>query len=70
MMSKMDKIEPLKDYVALARFAPGDKIRFGGQTCTIWSKTTLASGEPAVVLQGEGKQFVVRAAEFLEAVKN
>lgn len=66
----MERIEPLKDHVALARFSPGDKIRFRGKTYTVWSKATLASGEPAVVLQGEGQQFVMSAAEFLEGVKN
>ena len=70
MIGSMDKIEPLKDHVALTHFIPGDKIRFRGTTCTIWSKTTLASGEPAVVLQGEGRQFVVSASEFLEMVKS
>jgi len=69
MMGPMDKIEPLKDHQAVARFNEGDQVRLGDKTYTIWSKTTLASGEPALVLQGEGEQFVMRASQFLEEIK-
>ena len=70
MIGGMERIDPLKDYVALARFAPGDKTRFRGKTYTVFCKTTLSSGEPAIVLQNDGRQFAVSAGEFLEGVKN
>ena len=69
MIGSMDKIEPLKDYLALGRYAEGDQVRLWGKTYTVFSKTTLSSGEPALVLQGEGRQFFIPASEFLEAVK-
>ena len=70
MIGGMEKIEPLKDYVALARFAEGNQVRLWGKMYTVFSKTTLATGEPALVLQGEGKQFVLPASEFLDEVNS
>lgn len=65
----MEKIEPLSDHIALQRFAIGEKVEFRGRLYTIACRTTLASGEPAVVLQGDGEQFMVSAAEFLAGLK-
>ncbi|HEX9878653.1 MAG TPA: hypothetical protein VGB25_00495 [Candidatus Binatia bacterium] len=65
----MDKIEPLKDHLALARIAPGDRVRLWGKTFNVFGKTTLGTGEPALVLQGEGEQFVLRASEYLAQTK-
>ena len=61
----MEKIEPLRDHLLLSRFAPGSRVEFRGKSYTVFQKTTLASGEPALVLQGEREQFVVGASEFL-----
>ena len=69
MIGAMDKIEPLKDYVALARISAGDRVRLWGKTYTVFSKTTLASGEPALILQGDGRQFFIRASEYLAETK-
>ena len=61
----MDKIEPLADHLSLQRFAVGAPVEFRGKPYTVTRRTTLASGEPALVLQGDGKQFVVGAGQFL-----
>lgn len=65
----MEKIDPLQDHLALQRFAIGQRVEFDGKPYTISRRTTLASGEPAVVLQGEGEQFVIGAAKFLGGIK-
>lgn len=65
----MDKIEPLPDHQSLKRFAIGERVELRGKPYTVASRTTLASGEPALVLQGDGKQFVIGAAEFLAGAK-
>jgi hypothetical protein len=65
----MEKIDPLPDHLRLKRFALGQQVEFRGKPHTVLSRTTLASGEPALVLQGEGKQFVIGAAQFLAGVK-
>ncbi len=65
----MDKIEPLPDHLFVSRFTIGDRVEFWGKTYTVSSKTTLASGEPALVLQGEGKQFVIGASHLLKGQK-
>ena len=65
----MEKIEPLQDHLQLKRFALGQKVDFRGKPYTVLRRTTLASGEPAVVLQGEGGQFVIGATQFLAGVK-
>jgi len=65
----MEKIDPLRDHLLLWRFAIGEKVEFRGKSYTVVRRTTLASGEPAVVLQGEREQFVVGAAQFLAGVK-
>ena len=65
----MEKIEPQDDHEALRNFQPGTSVSFNGKKYTIQRRTTLASGEAAVVLQGEKEQFVISAARFLAGVQ-
>jgi hypothetical protein len=65
----MEKIDPMPDHLVLQRFDPGQQVEFCGKRYTVLRRTTLASGEPALVLQGEGEQFVIGAAQFLAAIK-
>lgn len=65
----MERINPLPDHLELRRFLLGQQVEFHGKVYTVLCRTTLASGEPALVLQGEGEQFVVGAAKFLAGVK-
>jgi len=65
----MEKIEPLSDHLQLKRYAIGEQVEFRGKPYTILGRTTLASGEPALVLQGEREQFVIGASQFLAGVK-
>lgn len=69
MKTVMEKIDPLPDHLELKRFALGEQVEFRGKLYTLSRRTTLASGEPAVVLQGEGEQFVIGAAKFLGGIK-
>ncbi len=62
----MDKIEPLPDHLFVSRFAIGDRVELWGKTYTVASKTTLDTGEPALVLQGEGQQFVIGASHLIK----
>jgi hypothetical protein len=61
----VEKIQPLDDHLILRRFGTGDRVEFNCRPYTVLSRTTLASGEPALVLQGEREQFVISASEFL-----
>lgn len=70
MKRSMEKIAPQHDYDRLKPFAPGDAVMFNGKPYTIQRRTTLASGEPAVVLQGEKEQFVIGANAFLSGVES
>jgi hypothetical protein len=65
----MERIDPQQDHLRLKDFAPGQRVEFSGKPYLIQSRTTLASGEAAVVLQGEAEQFVIGAAEFLAGVR-
>jgi len=65
----MEKIDPLPDHLRLQRFAIGQPVELRGKTYTVLLRTTLASGEPALVLSGGGEQFVIGAIQFLAAVK-
>jgi hypothetical protein len=65
----MEKIDPQQDHLRLHRFGPGQQVIFSGKSYTIQRRTTLASGEAAVVLQGNHDQFVISAAQFLAGVK-
>jgi hypothetical protein len=70
LKSLMERIDPQQDHEGLKRFNPGQKVTFDGKSYTIQRRTTLASGEAAVVLQGEKDQFVIGASEFLTAIKS
>lgn len=64
----MEKIDPLPDHLQLRRFHLGQQVKFRGKTYKVLRRTTLASGEPALVLQGENDQFVIGAGQFLAGV--
>jgi hypothetical protein len=66
----MEKIDPQKDHERLREYGPGVQVRFQGKLYTIQRRTTLASGEAAVVLQGEKEQFVISANRFLAGVQS
>jgi len=65
----MEKIDPQQDHERLKPYTPGQQITFQGKAYMIQRKTTLASGEAAVVLQGEREQFVIGAAQFLAGLQ-
>jgi hypothetical protein len=65
----MEKIDPLSDHLRLKQFAIGGQIEFRGKRLTVLSRTTLASGEAALVLGSEREQFVIGALQFLAGVK-
>jgi hypothetical protein len=65
MKATMERIEPQRDHERLLHYPPGAAVQFNGKRYIIQRHTTLASGEAAVVLQGETEQFVVGAEEFL-----
>ena len=67
--SKMERIDPQQDHENLLRFKPGCQVVFKGKPYTVQRRTTLASGEAAVVLQGEKEQFLIPATEFLAGVE-
>jgi hypothetical protein len=69
MSSAMERIDPQGDHEALKKFQPGASVSFRGKTYKIQRRTTLASGEAAVVLQNEQEQFVISAARFLAGVQ-
>ena len=66
----MEKIEPQADHEALRYYPPGAQVSFRGKTYTVQRRTTLASGEAAVVLQGEKEQFEISATQFLAGVRS
>jgi len=65
----MEKIDPQSDHENLNPFKPGQRVSFNGKPYTIQRRTTLASGEAAVVLQGEKEQFLIPATQFLAGVQ-
>jgi len=65
----MEKIDPQPDHEKLAPFRPGQQVIFRGKPYRVERRTTLASGEAAVVLQGEKEQFFIPATEFLAGVQ-
>ncbi|MPZ75978.1 MAG: hypothetical protein GEU77_05595 [Deltaproteobacteria bacterium] len=67
--SAMEKIDPQQDHLGLQQFGPGQQVTFKGKRYIVQRRTTLASGEAAIVLQGEKEQFVVGAVQFLAGVK-
>ncbi len=66
----MEKIDPQPDHLGLERYRPGVQVNYKGKFYLIQRRTTLASGEAAVVLQSDSEQFVVSANQFLAAVSS
>ncbi len=66
----MEKIDPQGDYEALRKYQPGCTVSFRGKIYRIQSRTTLASGEAAVVLQNDKDQFMIGANQFLAEVRS
>ena len=65
----MEKIDPLPDHLRIRSFPIGREVAFRGKSYAVLSHTTLASGEPAVVLGNDREQFLVGATRFLAGVK-
>ena len=61
----VEKIDPQQDHLKLWRFGVGQEVEFRGKSYKVLRRTTLASGEPALVLQAEGEQFVIGATALL-----
>jgi hypothetical protein len=61
----MEKIEPSPDHRLLERFAPGEQVTLCGERYTVVRRTTLATGEPALILQRDREQFVIGASRLL-----
>ncbi len=68
LKSLMERIEPQRDHENLARYKVGQQVTFDGKNYVIQRRTTLASGEAAVVLQGDKEQFVIGVREFFAGV--
>lgn len=64
----MEKIDPQADHLGLESYRPGNQVTYKGKRYSIQRRTTLASGEAALVLQSDTEQFFVGADQFLEAV--
>ncbi|HTN71640.1 MAG TPA: hypothetical protein VMO00_11175 [Methylomirabilota bacterium] len=65
----MEKIDPQWDHERLKQFSPGQQVTFNGKPYAIERRTTLASGEAAVVLRGEKEQFVIGVKQFFAGIK-
>lgn len=61
----MERIDPVSDHLRLSQYSIGQEVEFHGRRYKIVRRTTLASGEAALVLAGEKDQFIVAAAQFL-----
>jgi hypothetical protein len=66
----MEKIDPQPDHLGLERYRPGTQVTYKGKCYSIQRRTTLASGEAAVVLQSDTEQFVVSASQFIAAISS
>ena len=66
----MEKIDPQPDHLGLERYRPGAQVTYKGKRYSIQRRTTLASGEAAVVLQSDTEQFVVSASQFIAAISS
>lgn len=66
----MEKIDPQPDHLRLERYRPGAQVTYNGKLYSIQRRTTLASGEAAVVLQSGNEQFVVSANQFLAGLNS
>ena len=60
----MERIKPLPDHLALRQLKEGEAVKFDGAEYTVVDHTTLASGEPALILARANQQFVIGAAQF------
>jgi hypothetical protein len=69
MKQPMEKIDAQRDHCDLQPYQPGAWVNYKGRQYKIQRRTTLASGEAAVVLEGETEQFVISARSFLAGVK-
>ena len=69
MKQSMEKIDPQRDHEQLKQFKLGEPVTFNGKPYKVQRRTTLASGEPALVLQSEKEQFVISADELLAGVQ-
>ena len=65
----MEKIDAQRDHQELERFKPGAEVTFKGKPYKIQRRTTLASGEAAIVLQSEKEQFFISANRFLAGIE-
>lgn len=61
----MEKIDPQPDHLGIERYRPGAQVSYKGKLYLVQRRTTLASGEAAVVLQSDTEQFVVSANQFI-----
>lgn len=66
----VEKIDAQRDHLELDRFKPGTRVIFQGKPYLVQRRTTLASGEAAVVLEGETEQFVIATDGFLAGVSS
>jgi hypothetical protein len=66
----MEKIDPQQDHLTLNQFAAGQRIFFRGRPYTIQRRTTLASGEAALVLRSDHEQFVISTARLIAGMKD
>ena len=65
----MEKIDAQRDHLELEAYKPGAQVTFKGMPYMIQRRTTLASGEAAVVLQGDKEQFVISVKQFLAGLR-
>ena len=66
----MEKIVPVSDHLRLRQFKIGQDVDFRGRRYKVLRRTTLASGEAAIVLTADKEQFIVGAAQFLAGIKS
>jgi hypothetical protein len=65
----MERIDPQDDHERLHAFVPGTTVTFKGRSYTVQRRSTLASGEAALVLQNEHEQFMISARDFLAGIE-
>ena len=67
----MEKIDPQSGSRGLAKLLnPAARFHSAVQLTRSQRRTTLASGEAAVVLQNDKEQFVISANQFLAGVQS
>jgi hypothetical protein len=65
----MEKIDPQRDHFQLEQYHAGQQVLFQGREYTVQRRTTLASGEAAIVLYNDKEQFLIGASQFLAGVQ-